>query len=307
MLGSTLKFGIGAVAAFMLAVACGRETGESDEAKAPSPPPQTLRIVSLSPAISRTLQDFSLQNQVVGRTQFCDAVDAGVAIVGDLGSIDFERLVRLEPTHILLQPPAAGINPALSELVRQRGWVLGSWRLNTIDDIETMVRELPETLAPRDASSREQKTQRAAEILNEIALSLTPGPGPQPLLRVLMLSDVDPPLAFGTGTYLHDILIALGGVNAIADAGWVQLSIEDAVRLRPDAILLVKPGAPPATATNAVMDQLGPLASADTPAVRERRVAVLVDPDALLPSSAVVQVAKELRAKLRELTKAQEP
>jgi ABC-type hemin transport system substrate-binding protein len=307
MCWSTTKFIRAAIAALWLAVACGCGVGGAEPKSRPSSESPQLRIVSFSPAISRTVVDLGLKEHVVGRTPFCEAIDSSVPIVGDLGSVDFEQLVRLEPTHVLVQPPASGLNPDLVDLAKQRGWVLGSWRLNGVEDVETIVRELPETLSLQDVALRDRLAVRAAEILNEIALAVAPGAEPIWRGRVLMLSQVDPPLAFGTGTYLHDILLALGSANAVTGAGWVQLSMEDAVRLQPDAIVLVKPGAVAASSRSDALAQLGPLGKSDMPAVREQRVAILVDRDALLPSSAVVHVASELRSALRDLAKAPQP
>lgn len=304
---STTKFTCTAIAALWLAVACGCGSDGDEPKPAPSTAAAQPRIVSFSPAISRTLVDLGLKGQVVGRTPFCDAIDSSVPVVGDLSNVDYERLVRLEPTHVLVQPPVAGVNPGLVDLAKERGWVLGAWRLNGIDDVETMVRELPETLSLQDATLRDQLAGRAAMIVNEIALAVAPGREPVWRGRVLMLTQVDPPLAFGTGTYLHDILVGLGGINAVNAAGWVQLSLEDAVRLQPEAIVLVKSGAPAMASGSEALAQLGPLGQADVPATRARRVAILVDRDALLPSSAVVHVAEELRSTLRDFAKASQP
>src|SRR6185503_20277445 len=102
-----------------------------------------LRIVSLSPAITRTLIDFSVHRSIVGRTPHCESIDPAVPIVGDLFNLDYERLIAVKPTHVLVQPPAAGLDPKLEQLAAERGWKLGSWKLNDRDDIETLVRDLP--------------------------------------------------------------------------------------------------------------------------------------------------------------------
>ncbi|MCA9290710.1 MAG: hypothetical protein KDA25_06255, partial [Phycisphaerales bacterium] len=71
-----------------------------------TPRPGAVRVVSLSPAISSTLRDLGLDPLVVGRTPWCDALDPDVPVVGTLLDVDAERLARLRPTHILVQPPA---------------------------------------------------------------------------------------------------------------------------------------------------------------------------------------------------------
>ena len=113
--------------------------------------PGEPRIVSLSPAVSRTLVDFGLDDLIVGRSPWCASLDPAIPVAGDLYTIDYERLIRLRPTHVLVQPPAStGLDPALQRLATEHGWVIGQWTFNTLDDITRMVRDLPGVLYPDD-------------------------------------------------------------------------------------------------------------------------------------------------------------
>lgn len=268
-----------------------------------APAAADVRIVSLSPAITRTLADLQLVNKVVGRTPHCRAIDQNVPVVGDLLNVNYELLVKLEPTHVLVQPPAAGLDPELSRLANERGWNIATWRLNTVDDIEQLLRELPAVLFADGSPGFAAAARRSAEIQNNIAQALTPasvvqGTGAAATFkgRVLLISSVDPVMAFGAKTYLNDILVAQGGVNAVTDPGWVQLSLEDVARLDPDAMIVVKPGD---QITSDPSELFGALWESDNRAVLHRLLGVIRHPDALLPSSAVVEVAGELRKNLK--------
>lgn len=277
---------------------CG-DRASSESASAASSADQAIRIVSLSPAISRTLVDFGFESLIVGRTPHCESLDRSIPAVGDLLNIDYERLARLHPTHILVQPPSAGIDPQLVELAQQRKWRIGQWRLNTIEDIEELVCELPGVLYEHDSAAMEAAAQRAAELLNEIAEAVSPGDGNVFAGRTMLVHGVDPVLASGVGTYLHDVLIAVGGRNAVDGSGWVSLSMEDVVRLNPEAIVIVT-----YASTDRQPDAFelaGPLATLEIDAARNRRIAVVSHPDAFMPCSGVVDVAKELRRILQEL------
>jgi ABC-type Fe3+-hydroxamate transport system substrate-binding protein len=103
---------------------------------------------------------------------------------------------------------------------------------------------------------------------------------------------------FGQGTYLHDILAAMGGTNAVSAQGWAQLSLEDVVRLDPEAIIIVRDSA---ARDGDPLEAAGPLRKLETTARRRGRIAVLWHPDAKLPSSGVVGVAKEMRRVLETL------
>ena len=60
---------------------------------------ERFQIVSLSPAISRSLVDFGFEEFVIGRTPWCTSLDDSIPIAGDLMEIDYERLIELDPTH----------------------------------------------------------------------------------------------------------------------------------------------------------------------------------------------------------------
>jgi len=259
----------------------------------------TLRIVSLSPAISRTLVDFELDERIVGRTQFCASIDPSVPVVGSLLDLDYERVLKLRPTHVLVQPSLAqGVDPRLRELAESHGWVIGEFPgLNDIDDVDAMILKLPELLFADTSDARRDAAARAAEISTNIAAALRPDLQSPWHGGTLLVASVDPVLVFGTQTYLGDVLTALGGVNAAGSPGWSELSLEDIVRLDPEAIVLVRERA----VEGDVRSAAGPLASLPIRAVREDRIAALVHPDVNLPSSGVIGVAHALREVLNEL------
>jgi len=271
---------------------------------APAPPTSPApRIVSLSPAITRTLVDFGLAGDIVGRSRFCTAVDERVPVVGDLFEIDYERLVRLRPTAVLIQPTAAdGVPAQLSALATQHGWHLGDWRFDSIDEVRRAIGQLPFVLFPEAGPRRDRADASARRLLDQIEAALTPGPEPSFAGPTLLLVSVEPvPMAAGPGSYLDDLLVALGGTNAVSARGWPQLSLEDVVRLDPQAIVVVRDHGP---ADVDPIEAAGAVATLDTAARRDGRIAALVHPDAMLPSSGLIGVAGAMRATLEGLADA---
>jgi ABC-type hemin transport system substrate-binding protein len=290
-----------ALASIALAcTACPRE-----ESTAP-PRAGGVRIVSLSPAISRTLVDFDLADRIVGRSAFCSFLPESIPVAGDLHALNVERLIELDPSVILLQTTAeGGVDPAMRGLAERRGWRLASWsRLDGLDDVERLVREIPAAVAGPDEALAAQLAARAETILAAIA-DATRAEAPSGnrgaifAEPVLLLHDVDPLGGFGGGTYLGDVLVRLGGRNALDRPGWVALSAEDLLRLDPPAIVLVL--AVPADAAPPSAEAFRRLAGLDLRALRDGRVVVLAHPDSLYPSTGVVEVAASLRAILRSL------
>ncbi len=290
-------FAIILLSSLTLAACTGHDNDPTEKAQTS----ETPRIVSFSPAISRTLVDLGLANRLVGRTRFCFAVDPAIPVVGDLTSVNYETLIRVQPTHILLQPAGTGTDPALGQLARSRGWAVGLWpRLNGVKDIERLLQELPGLLYPEPSDASDEVRQRAQGTLNAIAASLNHTEHTLFRGRTLVLSSLEPMMAFGRGTYMDDILTRLGASNATRAKGWVQLSLEDVVRLNPQAIVLVLDVDP--TVAPEPTETLRPIRDLHVDATRDGRLAVLANPDALLPSSGVVAVANSLRAVLHEFS-----
>ena len=281
---------------FIASLAAGLLAAGCDRAAPPPLAPQGPRIVSLSPALSRTCLDLELQARIVGRSDFCTFLPRDIPPVGGLYEIDYERLIRLRPTHVLVQPPAGGLDPHLADLARRYGFVLGQWRLDTIADIDAVIAELPATLWP-DGPQRRLAEARARTLRQRMTEALSPAGDAIFRGRTMLVAHPDPVLVFGQGTYLDDVLRALGGVNAVGQRGWAELSLEDVIRLDPEAIVLVQPAevARPAT---------GGLETLQIAAARDGRIATLAHPDAHYPSSAVVGVAEALREVLGELARA---
>ena len=237
-----------------------------------------LRLVSLSPAISRTLATLGLADRVVGRTPWC-RLPAAIPVVGDLYRIDYERLIRVRPTDVLLQTPASGLDPELRRLAKVHRWRLHAWpHLDRVTDVRRLIRELPEALfggAPPTgvAARRDRLLQALDTTLKSGPCTTDPGP-------VVLLTGTDPPLAFGRRTYLDDLLQAWGLRNAVQQDGWVTLSLERLARLRPATVVWLsdRPAEPPAGLRAAAPEHLR----------------VLEHPDVLLPAAGLPDVAQAL-------------
>ena len=231
--------------------------------------PEGIRIISLSPGITASLIDMGFEEQIVGRSAFCDKQVEAIPVVGDLHTIDYERLLRLQPTHVFVQPQAVGEDSHLQELANNSAFILRNWKLNTIEDIRTLASELSSVLVWNDSAIL--ITIDGTSISDAPTLIMTSG------------SEQQVGICFGTNTYLDDVWRSLGGVNALDSDGWRMLSIEDIVRLSPDRILLV---------SDSIFTQSSPIEKLGIPVVR------FVHKDVLIPSTRIVNVAKALQASL---------
>lgn len=289
---------VGAALAVCLIVSCDRRAAPSS-AGTPAPPgaprsPTTdPRIVALSPALAATLRDLGVGRLIVGRHGYDAWTDQSIAVCGDQAGIDYEALLRVEPTHVLLEWGSSGLPPRLTDLAAANGWAVENFAILTLEEVERTADALhrmfvdgPGAAEPPSARLAESWTRRG-----EFS-----GAG-----RVLMLIGVSPPAALGPGSFHHHILERIGGAPAVTDgAPYITMDAEDVARLAPDAIVLFlprEPGAPSrggAVESGAIPDLLGPLARLDIPAVANGRVGTIDDPLCLIPSTGLVRVADEL-------------
>jgi len=260
----------------------GPATGKgAPNAEAPWP-----RIVAISPAIAVILDDLGLSEHIVGRHAFDIILDDSVPVVGDTGGIDYERLLRINPTHILLEQSAQAIPDRLRSLAGDHGWSLHTVALLSLDDIPRATSEIAGLF------ESESTRRRLAGLLASFEASLEPRPDvARRAGRVLPLYWTDPPGAAGPGSFHYEMLERLGFEMALPDGGpFITVDPEDVLRMDPDSILLLVPGADPSR----VDELLGPLARLDLRCVREGRVGVINDPLVNIPATSITRVVREI-------------
>ncbi len=279
------------------------------------PPERDARIVVLSPALAITLRDLGLAGQIVGRHGYDMVLDKAIPVCGDQAGIDYEALIRANPTHVILQWGARELPPRLTELAAEHGWIVRDQEVLSLNDIRTSAVELYDLLAGPDMQRTEDRPPKGAPSAERGAPPLVDrlrrafsrrnedlaGAG-----RVLLLLSASPAAAVGPGSFHQQVLEAIGGRVALSKGGpYQEMDTEDVANLAPDAIVLLTPRAPgtPERATPRTAEEmtklLGPLAGKPIPAVQKGRVAVIDDPLCLMPASSMVQFADELAELLK--------
>lgn len=266
---------------FALVAGCGHEASNTT---GPGP-----RVVSLSPAATVMLTDLGLGSMIVGRHGFDDVADGSLPVVGDQTGIDYERLLSVDPTHIVIEWGSRDPPARLVELSRSRGIELLPIDTLTLTDIAESGERLITTLGEHATPDR---TRAFAGAL--AALSQRHEPVPE-AGRVLLVVSTSPTVdCLGPGSAHHELLQLAGFTPAIeSGAPWITLSLEDAIALNPDSLVLIQPGG-----SGEVGEALGPLGSAPIRAVELGRAVVITDPLALIPGSNLAGFGETLRARL---------
>jgi ABC-type Fe3+-hydroxamate transport system substrate-binding protein len=259
---------------------CGR--GESSQS-----PAAGARVVALSPGVAETLRALGLGDTLVGRHAFDEFSPQELPAVGDQAGIDYEALLRLSPTHVLIEQSAAGAPPRLLEFAANRDFEVHEVPLLTLADIRGAALALPSMVDRPDAE------EAGADLVTRLDAAVLPTPGfAERAGRMLAVYWTDPIGVAGPGSYHAEIISALGGSLAISEGRpYQQLDAEDVRRVDPDSIVLILPGADAAR----ISELLGPLRSLDLRAIRDGRVGLISEPGAQTPGPSAISVAEDLR------------
>lgn len=308
--------------AAIVVAGCNRSPSGATPGEAASDPKGTgnrtgaVRLAVLSPALAATLDELGLGDLVVAKHDYDLVLGDDVPAFGHNEAIDYERLLAVEPTHVLLEEGLRGVPDRLSQLAEERGWVVRTFALRTIDDVATVADDLalafgaasfdPEPNPGPSGVPGMDRIQEPGERLGRelpsagLARAMRPMENAASIGPVLLLASVDPPAAVGPGSFHHDILVRLGATPAIGEgSAWMELDAEDVLRLAPAAIVLIEPrgidDAPGDRGVAATRARLGTLGELPIGAVEDGKLITIDQPLALLPSLSMVGFAEELR------------
>jgi len=270
--------------------------------KASSPPPQppaaksSLRLVAFSPAIGIILRDLGHEKEIVGRHGYDSILPRTIPPCGDQAGFDYERLLAVNPTHVLTQWGSRELPSQLAALAKAHSWVVQDFPVNTVDQLRSAVTDLDRVAAPKGPSP----SPAAKLLLDEMKRAFAPHGDKVFKGRVLLLASEKPLDAFGPGSMHQQILELIGGTPAIKQGDtYISLDKEKLLEINPDAIVFIAPdaaikaGAP----RDHVKAHLTSLALGDNETTLKacfRGAQMINDPEAMIPSTSMIRFADEL-------------
>jgi ABC-type Fe3+-hydroxamate transport system substrate-binding protein len=196
------------------------------------------RIVSLVPSWTETLfaLDFS-ESEIVGVTKFCVEPAAAVASIPKVGGTknpDIAMIVKLAPELVIANAEENRREDV--EQMRAAGIPVFTTYPRTVPGAVESILRMGRALG-REAA--------AAAMAKEITLTVSGieaslGVWSKLRLRVFCPIWKNPWMSFNADTYPHDVLRMLGYNNIFAAAGerYPTTTLEDAIELRPDIVIL---------------------------------------------------------------------
>ena len=251
------------------------------------------RLVSLSPALTETLFAIGAGPELVGVSDYCNYPEAAKKLprVGTSLTPGYEAIVRLAPSLILCEAAASAPRRELTALgvTKFIPWL-------SLEDIVASTRLLGALSAQVAAANA-----LATKLWDGLAVAEAPY-GPRVLLVLGESTGKLSQIYFIKRNSIHGAALrAAGARNAVVAevAGVPRLSIEELLRLDPEAIIVLVAPAPNGPSDADVLrdfQALDPLT-----ANRTGRVALLRSDEAFANGPRILDLAQHLKQKLAQL------
>ena len=250
---------------------------------------QAVRIASTVPAATQILLEIGAGRDLVGVSSFdrplLPARMQSLPVVGNYLHLDYETLLNVKPTVLVVQMAPIRLPISLTHFARQNRIALVNVQLNTLQQLYSTVKQLGVVtgLAGRAATVITQCKARLKAIGLKYSRSLHP--------RVVFLIGANPLRAAGRHTFLNQLIRVAGGNNVgeKLGAGYPSLTRETLVDLKPQVLLIGLPGEPAASGWND--PRLEPWLALPIPAAKKRRVYLVTGLRSQMPTMETYKTA----------------
>ena len=201
----------------LLALSCARPV---------SPPHEIHRIISLAPNVTEMTFADGCGAKIVGTDDFSDRPDAAkrIAKVGGVEP-DLEKIIALRPDLVIAS--ASSAHPNLRRALGGARIPLLVVRTDRLSEVATAMATIGHT-AGCDPGPAVAAFHRGLE--NQRRFRKNPP-------RVLFAAWTDPLYVAGKRTFLDDVYVLTGAVNAADVNGWPQYSLESLIQHPPEVLL----------------------------------------------------------------------
>jgi iron complex transport system substrate-binding protein len=255
-------------------------------------------VVVIGPGTAANIFALGAGERIVAVSDYNTLAEAAdLPRVGGLFDPNNERIAALRPDLLIVQ----GLAPKLERFCAAVGIEYRSFSTDTLEEWRAEMAWLARRLGA--AEQLPVELQRMGDGLAALTATRDPaGPVPGVLLVAFRRPDEASGLMVVGGTgFLDELLTAAGGRNVLADSprDYLDLNEESLIRLAPEVILEFHTDpdeTPDAGETLALWRRAFP----QLPAVRDGRVLLVVQRDALIPGPSMLETARAMAAALQE-------
>jgi len=210
-----------------------------------------LKIISLSPSVTRQIIDLEAENNLVGVTPYCPQSKTGVAIVGTYINPSIETIISLKPDIVFMSEEDRDIQR--DNFFKKFG--LNYYKFGRNDSFESICnnyKKLSDMIGKRDHA--EKKIDSYIGRINRTKFPSIPllggvpegrgGRCPKAGWSVAFLISVKPLITVSDQSYISDIIHKSGGINIFKDLKnpYPILTLEALIIKQPDVVIVMNPG-----------------------------------------------------------------
>ena len=213
---------------------CTSQGGKAEKPAAGGQP----RIVSVSPSVTELIYAFGKEDQLVGRSDYCDfpAQTQEIPSVGSLMDPNIEKIIELEPDILFV---SAHFKEEITKTLEDAG--IEATVIYNAEDFEgafAVIKEVGEIINAQD-----QAEELAGQLKEEIeALKEKTKDNDLPKVYYVVGFGKDGDYTATGDTYIAEILKAAGGMNIAQDASGWKYSLEKIIEEDPDYIFISESG-----------------------------------------------------------------
>lgn len=191
------------------------------------------RLVSLAPSLTEIVFLLGQENKLVGVTRYCNYPARAGALpkVGGIADPDIERIVAAAPDLVLCTTDG---NPKEKvRAIEEMGIPCFAVAPQDLSGVYAAIERVGALLGVEEKARREAGALRARA---DRAAKKSRGPVPSVLFAV----STSPIIAAGTGTFMDELLVLAGGMNAASrfSGRYPRLTVEDLLSGKPDIIFI---------------------------------------------------------------------
>lgn len=194
-----------------------------------------LRIVSLAPNVTEILCALGCEDNLVGRTDFCDYPETVTSIksIGTLYDPNLEAILALNPDVVIA---SSIVDPAFIANLAAAGVETHQFleEYNGLEGTYTLIREIGEAVGKK---SEAEALADSVKSRIESVMALTANVEEKSCVYIISWGDWGDYAATGD-TYINELINAAGAKNAVASASNWSISRELLLSENPDYIIL---------------------------------------------------------------------
>jgi iron complex transport system substrate-binding protein len=200
-------------------------------------PAEVRRVVSIAPSVTEIIYALGAEARLVGDTDYCDDPPEAKTKphVGALLNPSFEAILALKPDLVI----SSAINRPETVLALERlGIPVYATDPHSVEGTVDSIEGLGELIgAEREGKMLASQLRARLDDLRHRLVG-------RPPKRVLFVVWEDPLISTGPHTFLADALRRAGAESVVETTqDWPKLSLEEAVRLQPEALVFAGAGA----------------------------------------------------------------